>query len=246
MGKKIALVTGGIRGIGHAISKKLLSSGAFVIAVGTNKERCKKWVDTQKEEGFEDVDAYACDVSDCSAASEMIKSIKEKYGRIDILVNNAGITRDATFKKMTLQQWDEVMKVNVNSLYNVTQPVLGLMLDNGYGRIVNISSINGQKGQFGQANYSTAKAAVHGFTKSLALETASKNITVNTVSPGYIATDMMRDIPEEILQKIIAQIPVKRLGTPEEIADIVQYLSDEKSGFITGSNIAINGGQHMC
>jgi acetoacetyl-CoA reductase len=245
MKDKIALITGGTRGIGNAIATNFLENGAYVIAVATNKERNQKWIEEKNKNGFANVEAYACNVSDHDECQQMIKSIKEKHGKIDILVNNAGLTRDAAFRKMSKDYWDTVMRVNLDSLFNITQPSIALMLENGYGRIINISSVNAQKGQFGQTNYSAAKAGMHGFTKSLAQETARKNITVNTVSPGYINTDMMKDIPQEILTKIIATVPVGRLGNPEEIADIVAFLASEKSAYITGTDFSINGGLHM-
>ena len=245
MKDRIALVTGGVRGIGGAISKKLLEEGVFVIAVATNEGRNQKWIDARKEEGFEKVDAYACNVADFDECQKMLDDIKQKYGRVDVLINNAGVTRDSAFKKMTKEDWDTVIKINLDSVFNVTRPVFDLMLENGYGRIINMSSVNGQKGQFGQTNYAATKAGVHGFTKSLAYEGARKNITVNTVSPGYIATEMVLEIPEEIREKIVAQIPVARLGTPEEIARLVAFLAAEESGYMTGADFSINGGLHM-
>lgn len=176
---------------------------------------------------------------------KVINTLKEKYKRIDVLVNNAGITRDATLKNMTKEDWDAVMRTNLDSVFNVTKPILKLMLENNYGRIISIASVNGQKGQFGQTSYSSAKAGMYGFTKSLALETARKNITVNTVSPGYIATDMMSGIAPEILEKIVKQIPVGRLGKAEEIARVVAFLADERSEYITGTNVSINGGLYL-
>jgi acetoacetyl-CoA reductase len=245
MKDKIALVTGGIRGIGHAISTKLLQEGAYVIAIATNEERNQKWLQEQKQAGLQNVDAFACDVSNFDECAKMVNTIKDKYKRIDILVNNAGITRDGMFKKMTKEQWDMVMRINVDSLFNVTQPVIGTMLENGYGRIINMSSVNAQRGQFGQANYSAAKAAIHGFTKALALETAKKNITVNTVSPGYVNTDMMKNISEEVLAKIVSGVPLGRLAEADEIARMVLFLAAEEAGYITGADFSINGGLHM-
>ncbi len=175
----------------------------------------------------------------------MVTQIKEKQKKIDILVNNAGITRDVTLKKMTKEDWNAVLRIDLDSIFNVTRPILDLMLENGFGRIINMSSVNGQKGQFGQTNYAAAKAGMHGFTKSLALETARKNITVNTISPGYIKTEMMADIPEEVMEKILVQIPMGRLGEVEEVARLVMFLAAEESGYITGANFSINGGLHM-
>lgn len=245
MQDKIVLVTGGIRGIGAAISKAFLQAGAFVIAAATNAERNQKWQEKQQQASFTKVATAVCDVTDYDSCQQMINTIKKQHHKIDILINNAGITRDTTFKKMTKEKWDAVIRTDLDSLFNVTHPVLQIMLENGYGRIINISSVNGQKGQFGQTNYAAAKAGVHGFTKSLALETATKNITVNTVSPGYINTEMMRDIPEDVMQKILAQIPLGRLGTVAEVANLVLFLAGEETGYITGANFSINGGLHM-
>ncbi|VVT55743.1 Acetoacetyl-CoA reductase (EC [Kosakonia radicincitans] len=246
MEEKIALVTGGIRGIGEKISLRFLKEGYQVVAFDNDASRLNDWAETQKAVGFEKIDTVVCDVSNYEQCQSAVASVLNKYGHIDVLVNNAGITRDATFKKMDKSQWDAVIQVNLNSMFNMTKPVIDNMLANQRGRIINMSSINGQKGQFGQANYSAAKAGVHGFTKALAQEVARKNITVNTISPGYINTEMMQAIPDDVLESIKAQIPVGRLGEADEIAELVLYLCGDKSGYITGSNIAINGGQHMC
>jgi acetoacetyl-CoA reductase len=243
--EKVALVTGGSRGIGEKISLRFLQEGYQVIAVDIDANRLMDWVGAQKEAGFDKLDTITCDVSDYEQCQSAVALILKKYSRIDVLVNNAGITRDATLKKMDKSQWDAVIQVNLNSMFNMTKPVIDSMLEKQHGRIINLSSINGQKGQFGQTNYSAAKAGVHGFTKALAQEVARKNITVNTISPGYINTEMMQAIPEDVLENIKAQIPVGRLGEADEIAELVMYLSGDKAGFITGSNIAINGGQHM-
>ena len=245
MKDRVAIVTGGIRGLGGAIAKKLLEEGATVIAFATNQERCDKWTAERKAEGFENADAYECNVSCFDSCSKVIGKIIEKYGKVDVLVNNAGIIKDKAFKKMDKERWDLVLKVNLDSLFNVTRNVIENMLGNGYGRIINISSVNGQKGAFGQANYASTKAAMLGFTKTIALETASKGITVNAIAPGYCNTEMMQDIPEDIMKKIVAQIPVGRLGAPSEIADAVAFLASDKAGFMTGSTISINGGQYM-
>jgi acetoacetyl-CoA reductase len=246
MDKKIALITGGIRGIGDAISIEFLkSNNYFVIAADINTERNTQWLNDKKQAGFEDVDVIKCDVTDFDECQKTMNTLKEKYKRVDILVNNAGITRDATLKNMTKADWDAVMRTDLDSIFNITKPVLQLMLENSYGRIINISSVNGQKGQFGQTAYAAAKAGMHGFTKSLALETARKNITVNTVSPGYTATDMMNGISPEILEKIVKQIPIGRLGQATEIARVVAFLADEASGYITGTNMSINGGLYL-
>ncbi len=244
--KKIAFITGGIRGIGDAIAIEFLkSNNYFVIAADINTERNTQWLNDKKQAGFNDVDVVTCDVTNFDECEKVINTLKEKYKRIDVLVNNAGITRDATLKNMTKADWDAVMRTDLDSVFNITKPILKLMLDNNYGRIISISSVNGQKGQFGQTSYSAAKAGMYGFTKSLALETARKNITVNTVSPGYIATDMMNGIAPEILEKIVKQVPVGRLGKAEEVARVVAFLVDERSGYITGTNVSINGGLYL-
>jgi len=246
MAKKIVLITGGIRGIGEAITHEFLKNGNYlVIALATNAERNRQWLEKQQQAGLIDIDTIACNITDFTECQKVVGELKAKYKKIDVLVNNAGITRDKTLKKMIKEDWDAVIRTDLDSLFNVTQPVLNIMLENCYGRIINISSVNGQKGQFGQTAYAAAKAGMYGFTKSLALETARKNITVNTVSPGYIATDMMKDIPQEILDKLISQIPVARLGKAEEVARLVVFLADELSGYITGADFSINGGLYM-
>ena len=247
MGSKVALVTGGTGGIGSAICRELANQGFTVVAgynSGGNHEKAANWKAQQAAEGF-DIDVAYGDVSDPASSEACVNGIIEKHGSIDVLVNNAGITRDSTFRKMTLEQWDEVMNANLRSVFNMTRLCINPMLENKWGRVINISSVNGQKGQFGQTNYAAAKAGMHGFTKSLAQEVASKGITVNTVSPGYILTSMVAAIGDEILEKIASTIPVGRLGQPEEIAHAVSYLASDPAAFITGSNLAINGGQHM-
>lgn len=241
---KIALVTGGTGGIGAAICLKLASQGAKVFTNYRNEEKALAWQSCAKEQGY-DIGIFQADVSDTEACEAMVASIRESDGSIDILVNNAGITKDTTFRKMTKEKWDAVLSINLDSLFNVTKPIINDMLEKGWGRIVNISSINGQKGQLGQTNYTTSKAGMHGFTMSLAQETARKGITVNTVSPGYIATEMVMAVPEEIRNQIIAQIPVGRLGTADEVAEMVAFLSSNAAGFTTGADFALNGGQHM-
>ena len=188
---------------------------------------------------------FRCDVSFYDECAAMAEAIEQQLGSVAVLVNNAGITRDTTLRKMSPEHWDAVIRSNLDSLFNVTRPLINGMVANGFGRIINISSINGRKGQFGQTNYSAAKAGMHGFTKALAQEVAGKGVTVNTIAPGYIATDMVMAVPEEIRNKIIAQIPVGRLGRPEEIAAAVAYLASDEAGFVTGSELSINGGQHM-
>ncbi|TDR50622.1 3-oxoacyl-[acyl-carrier-protein] reductase [Halomonas ventosae] len=241
----VAWVTGGTGGIGSAICRTLASAGYTVVAGYHNPEKAKAWLETQKAEGFDNIDIAGIDLVDFDACVKGVKEIEEKHGPISVLVNCAGITRDGTMKKMTPDQWHEVIDTNLNSVFNTCRSVIESMLEKGYGRIINISSINGRKGQFGQVNYAAAKAGMHGLTMSLAQETATKGITVNTVSPGYIATDMIMNIPEKVREAIRETIPVKRYGTPEEIGRLVTFLADQESGFITGANIDINGGQFM-
>lgn len=241
----VAWVTGGTGGIGSAICRSLASQGYMVVAGYHNPEKAKAWLETQKAEGFDNIDIAGIDLVDFDACIKGVKEIEEKHGPVSVLVNCAGITRDGTLKKMTADQWHEVIDTNLNSVFNTCRSVIESMLEKGYGRIINISSINGRKGQFGQVNYAAAKAGMHGLTMSLAQETATKGITVNTVSPGYIATDMIMNIPEKVREAIRETIPVKRYGTPEEIGRLVTFLADQESGFITGANIDINGGQFM-
>lgn len=244
MSKRIALVTGGMGGIGTAICKALAQSGHTVATTYSKPGKEQAWLADMRGLGF-DVHAFQCDVSDFDSCQQAIAEIKEQLGQIDVLVNNAGITRDASFKKLDKPSWDAVISTNLDSLFNVCKPVVDGMQERGFGRIINISSINGQKGQFGQTNYSAAKAGMHGFTMALAQEVARKGVTVNTISPGYIGTDMVMAVPEDVRNKIVAQIPVGRLGQPEEIAGLVNYLASDIAGFITGADFAINGGQHM-
>ena len=245
MTQKVALVTGGVGGIGTEICKTLANAGHKVVASWLKGvDDGPAWQAEQKAAGF-NFEIAEGDVSNYEAAAAMIKEAVAKMGAIDILVNCAGITRDATLKKMQKDQWESVLRSNLDSVFNVTKPVLDGMLERNWGRIINISSVNGQKGQFGQTNYAAAKAGMHGFTMSLAQEVAKKGITVNTISPGYIGTKMVMAVPEEIRNKIIAQVPVGRLGAPEEVAWVVTFLADERSAYITGANIAMNGGLHM-
>jgi acetoacetyl-CoA reductase len=243
---KVALVTGGMGGLGEVISTKMADAGYRVVATySPNNKNHGAWLDGMKERGYS-IDAVSCDVCDFDSCAEAIATIQARVGAVDILVNNAGITRDMTFKKMDRVNWDAVLRTNLDSLFNMTKQVVEGMVERGWGRVINVSSVNGSKGAFGQTNYSAAKAGVHGFTKALALEVARKNVTVNTISPGYIGTKMVTAIPQEVLEsKIIPQIPVGRLGRPEEVAGLVIYLASEEAAFVTGANIAINGGQHM-
>jgi len=244
MSKKVAYVTGGMGGIGTAICQRLAKEGMTVIAGCGPTRDFKQWIDEQAALGYTFY-ASVGNVSDWDSTEAAFKKTVGEHGPIDVLVNNAGITRDGVFRKMSVQDWQAVMDTNVSSLFNVTKQVIDSMADRGWGRIINISSVNGQKGQFGQTNYATAKAAIHGFTMSLALEVASKGVTVNTVSPGYIGTDMVKAIRPDVLEKIVATIPVKRLGTPEEIASICAWIASDDAGFSTGADFSLNGGLHM-
>lgn len=243
-GKRVALVTGATGGLGTAMCQQLYKDGYRVAAHYRNATKAQEWATKQKAEGYE-FDMYEANVSDYASCGAMIAKIEAEIGPIDILVNNAGITKDRPFHKMSYEDWDEVLKTNLYSVFNCTRHVIEGMRERNYGRIINISSVNGQRGQFGQANYSAAKAGMHGFTKTLAMEVASKGITVNTISPGYIATDMVMAVREDVRNQIIAQIPVGRLGGTEEIAYLVSFLASEKASFITGANYSINGGQHV-
>ncbi|HLF39612.1 MAG TPA: beta-ketoacyl-ACP reductase [Burkholderiales bacterium] len=246
MAQRVAVVTGGMGGIGEAICMRLVQAGHRVVSTySPGNTKAEQWVNDMKTRGFE-FHAVQVDVTDFDSAQKAVARIQAEVGPIDILVNNAGITRDASFRKMGKPDWDAVMRTNLDSVFNMTKPVCDGMMDRGWGRIINISSINGQKGAFGQTNYSAAKAGMHGFTKALALEVARKGVTVNTVSPGYVGTKMVLAVPKDVLDtKIIPQIPVGRLGKPEEIAGLVAYLCSDDAGFVTGANLAINGGQHM-
>ena len=244
MEKRVALVTGGMGGIGNAICRKLSQSGHIIVSTYSKPGRENDWLSQMQAAGA-NARAYQCDVTNFEQCRDMAERIRADLGPVSVLVNNAGITRDATFRKLGKEDWDAVMRTNLDSLFNVTKHVIDDMLELGFGRIVNISSINGQKGQFGQVNYSAAKAGMHGFSMALAQEVARKGVTVNTISPGYTGTEMVMAVPEDVRNKIIAQIPVGRLGQPEEIAGLVDYLASDLAAFITGANFAINGGQHM-
>lgn len=244
MAQRIAYVTGGMGGIGTSICQRLNKEGYTVVAgCGPSRDHAK-WIDEQKALGYT-FHASVGNVGDWASTVEAFKKVKADHGPVDILVNNAGITRDGQFRKMSYEDWHAVIETNLNSLFNVTKQVIEDMVDRGFGRIVNISSINGQKGQFGQTNYSTAKAGIHGFTMALAQEVASKGVTVNTVSPGYVGTDMVRAIRPEVLEKIVSGIPVKRLGLPEEIGSIVAWIASDEGGYATGADFSLNGGLHM-
>ncbi len=241
---KLAYVTGGMGGIGTAICQRLHKEGFKVIAGCGPTRDFNKWLGEQKAAGYTFY-ASVGNVSDWDSTVEAFAKAKAEHGPVDVLVNNAGITKDRLFVKMTREDWDAVIDTNLNSMFNVTKQVVGDMMERGWGRIIQISSVNGEKGQAGQTNYSAAKAGMHGFTMALAQELANKGVTVNTVSPGYIGTEMVRKIKPEILDKIVATIPVKRLGTPEEIGSIVAWLASEDSGFTTGADFSCNGGLHM-
>ena len=237
---RVAIVTGGTRGIGEAISVALKNMGMKVAAnYAGNDERAREFTDRTG------IPAYKWDVSNFDACQEGVKKVEEDLGPVDVLVNNAGITRDTTMKRMDHQKWQDVIDTNLGGCFNMAKAVFEGMQGRNYGRIVNIGSINGQAGQYGQVNYAAAKSGIHGFTKALAQEGARNGVTVNAIAPGYIDTDMVAAVPEEVLGKIIAKIPVNRLGRADEIARGVAFLVDENAGFVTGSTLSINGGQHM-
>lgn len=242
--QQVALVTGGTGGIGTAICQTLADNNFRVVAASTNEEKASKWKVQQQEAGYE-FETCILSVADFDSCLKCILDTEETIGPIAVLVNAAGITRDSTLKRMSKDQWQQVIDINLSGTFNMCRNVIDFMLQRKYGRIINISSINGEKGQFGQVNYAASKAGIHGITMSIAQEVASKGITVNTISPGYIATDMVMAVDEAIRNKIIAQIPVGRLGKPSEIAHIVAFLASDQSGYMTGSNLSANGGQHM-
>ena len=244
--KRRALVTGGMGGLGEAICLKLAAMDYHVIATySPGNRKAADWLASMNSRGNAFL-AYSCDVSDFDSSAACIRDIESSGGPIDVLVNNAGITRDLTFRKMTKADWDAVIRTNLDSCFNMTKQVLEGMVARKWGRVINVSSVNGQKGAFGQTNYSAAKAGMHGFTKALALETARTGVTVNTISPGYIGTKMVMAIDPQVLNdKILPLIPMSRLGKPEEVAGLVAYLASDEAAFLTGANISINGGQHM-
>ena len=243
---RVAVITGGMGGLGDSISTKMHATGYRVVVTHSpSNTKAKDWLSEHKASGRE-FSAYPVDVADFDSCKECVARIAKEVGPVDILVNNAGITRDTTFKKMGKGDWDSVIRTNLDSVFNMTKQVMDGMVERGWGRVVNVSSVNGSKGAFGQTNYSAAKAGMHGFTKALALEVARKGVTVNTISPGYIGTKMVMAIPKDVLDtKILPQIPLSRLGKPEEIAGLIIYLCSDEAAFVTGANIAINGGQHM-
>ncbi len=246
MTKRIALVTGGMGGLGEAISVRLYDAGYKVVVTHSpDNAGAKDWLARHSDAG-RDFHAYSVDVADYDSCQRGARKIQNDIGPIDILVNNAGITRDMTFRKLDKVNWDAVLRTNLDSIFNICKPLCDSMVERSWGRIINISSVNGSKGSVGQTNYAAAKAGMHGFTKSLALEVARKGVTVNTISPGYLATKMVTAIPQDILDsKILPQIPMGRLGNPDEVAALVLFLCSDDAGFVTGANIPINGGQHM-
>jgi acetoacetyl-CoA reductase len=244
MTQKVAYVTGGMGGIGTAICQRLHKDGFKVIAGCGPTRDFNKWLAEQAALGYTFY-ASAGNVGDWQSTVDAFTKAKAEHGSIDVLVNNAGITKDRMFLKMTREDWDAVIETNLNSMFNVTKQVVADMVEKGFGRIINISSVNGEKGQAGQTNYSAAKAGMHGFTMALAQELANKGVTVNTVSPGYIGTDMVKAIKPEVLDKIVATIPVKRLGTPQEIASICSWIASDEGGYSTGADFSVNGGLHM-
>ena len=246
MAKQLALVTGGMGGLGEAISVKLYDAGYTVVVTHSpNNTGAETWLARMAADGRQ-FHAYTVDVGDYDSCQQCAQQIKNEVGPIDILINNAGITRDASFKKLDKVNWDAVIRTNLDSVFNMTKPLCEGMVERGWGRVISVSSIIGSKGGFGQTNYAAAKAGIHGFTKSLALEVAKKGVTVNTISPGFIATKMVTALSQDVLDtRIIPQIPVGRLGQPDEVAALVLYLCSREAAFVTGANIAINGGQHL-
>lgn len=242
--QRIVLVTGATGGLGTAMCRELFQDGYRIAGSHRNQQKAAEWQKKLAEEGIV-ADIFECDVTNYEQAGRMIAEIEAKMGPVDVLVNNAGITRDGRFSKMSPEDWHAVIDANLNSVFNVTRHVINGMIERRFGRIINISSVNGQRGQFGQANYSAAKAGMHGFTKTLAMEVAKNGITVNTISPGYIGTDMVMAVPQQYRDQIVAQIPVGRLGGTHEVAHLVSFLASDDASFITGANYSINGGQHV-
>ncbi|OUL95665.1 beta-ketoacyl-ACP reductase [Paraburkholderia hospita] len=243
---RVAFVTGGMGGLGAAISRSLHDAGMTVaMSHSTRNDHVATWLMTERDSG-RNFHAYEVDVADFDSCERCARGVLDELGKVDVLINNAAITRDTTFARMSKVDWDLVMRTDLDGLFNMTKPLLSGMVERGFGRIVNIGSVNGSRGAFGQTNYSAAKSGVHGFTKSLALEVAKHGVTVNTVSPGYLATPMVEAVPRNVMEtKILPQIPVGRLGRPEEVAALIAFLCSDNAAFITGADIAINGGMHM-
>ena len=243
--QRIAVVTGGMGGLGETISTKMADAGyRVVVTYSPSNTKYKSWLEEMKGRGYS-FSAFPVDVANYDDCARICARVQSEVGPIDILVNNAGITRDMTFKRMTKGDWDAVMRTNLDSCFNMTKQVMDGMVERTWGRVINVSSVNGQKGAFGQTNYSAAKAGMAGFSKALAQEVVKKGVTVNTVSPGYVETDMVMAIRPEIREQIVAQIPMGRLAKPQEIAAVVAFLASEEAGYITGANISVNGGMHM-
>ncbi|KVP82795.1 beta-ketoacyl-ACP reductase [Burkholderia ubonensis] len=244
--ERVAFVTGGMGGLGAAISRRLHAAGMTVaVSHSEHNDHVATWLTRERDAG-RIFHAFEVDVADFDSCQRCGKRVIDQLGRVDVLVNNAGITRDATFAKMTKSQWDAVLRTDLDGLFNMAKPFVGGMIERGFGRIVNVGSVNGSRGAYGQTNYAAAKAGVHGFTKALALELAKHGVTVNTVSPGYLATPMVESVPKEVLDaKILPQIPVGRLGQPDEIAALVAFLCSDEGAFATGADFAVNGGMHM-
>ncbi len=244
--RRIAVVTGGTGGLGEAVCRRLADDDFTVVALHSPRNtQVAAWLAAQETLGYH-FGTIGADVARFASCAVAVEAIRQQHGPVSVLINNAGVTRDASFRKMTPEAWDTVLRTNLDSMFNMTKQVIEDMLSLGWGRIVNISSVNGQRGAFGQANYAASKAGIHGFTKSLALEFAGKHITVNTVSPGYLHTRMVEKVPPQVLQdRILPEIPVGRLGDPAEVAELVAYLVTERAAFVTGANLSINGGQHM-
>lgn len=243
---RLAVVTGGTGGLGEATCRRLVDEGFTVVPMHSpGNTHVAAWLQAQQALGYR-FDAVGVDVADFDACASAVESIRRQHGPVSVLVNNAGIALDASFRKMTPQMWNGVLRTNLDSMFNMTKQVIEDMLSLGWGRIINISSVNGQRGAFGQANYAASKAGVHGFTKSLAREFSGRHVTVNTVSPGYLKTRMTEKLPPQVMQdRILPEIPVGRLGEPQEVAELVAYLASEHAGFVTGANLSINGGQYM-
>lgn len=244
--KRVAFVTGGMGGLGAAISRRLNDAGMIVaVSHSPRNDHVATWLMQERDAGRR-FQAFEADVADFDSCERCAKRVLDEFGAVDVLINNAGITRDSTFAKMTKSDWDMVLRTDLDALFNMTKPFLGGMVSQSFGRIVNIGSVNGSRGAFGQTNYSAAKSGIHGFTKALALEVAKHGVTVNTVSPGYLATSMTASVPKDIMEtRILPQIPVGRLGQPAEIAALVGFLCSDDAAFITGADLAINGGMHM-